>query len=450
MKKIAVIGAGPTGLSVAYKLSKNFDVTIFEKNNFIGGESTTFKYDDYSLDLGPHKLYTQNDEIQEFVSKTLSNELLSIPKKSRLVLSGKFFSFPIKIGEIINGLPVSKAMNLALSYVKSMLVKERPEDDYESYLKNRFGSGLYELVFEGYARKIWEEPSELSKELAESRVSFTNLFELIKRAIFGDEGKKELSAKHFFYPKKGILSLWKKILNKSEEFGARLLLGEEIISIDKRENKFVIKTINEKFFEADIVINTAPIHELATMYETPEEVIKNLKKLKFNELKLFYLILDKERLFDDNWIFVPEESYVFNRLFEQKSFSPHMIPDNKTVLCVEVTKKIENKEKTYRRILEQLEGLGIIGREEVLDSFVKTVKNAYPIYDKNFRKHLDKVLNYFDSIEGLFTIGKKGAFNYVGMLDCMDIGFTTAEYIINKEDDWKAKRKSFRDYVVID
>ncbi|MCH9844798.1 MAG: FAD-dependent oxidoreductase [Alphaproteobacteria bacterium] len=39
--KIAIIGAGISGVGAAYLLSKNHDVTVFEKNDYIGGHSRT-------------------------------------------------------------------------------------------------------------------------------------------------------------------------------------------------------------------------------------------------------------------------------------------------------------------------------------------------------------------------------------------------------------------------
>ncbi len=40
-KKIAIIGAGISGLYLAWKISKDFDVTVYEKNNYYGGHSNT-------------------------------------------------------------------------------------------------------------------------------------------------------------------------------------------------------------------------------------------------------------------------------------------------------------------------------------------------------------------------------------------------------------------------
>ena len=54
MKKIHVIGAGPGGLAAALLLqSKGYDVTLFEKDDRVGGRSKQITLGDYRFDLGP-------------------------------------------------------------------------------------------------------------------------------------------------------------------------------------------------------------------------------------------------------------------------------------------------------------------------------------------------------------------------------------------------------------
>ena len=56
MKKIAIIGSGISGLTSAYLLSQKHDVTVFEKNDYIGGHTATVDINhegrDYAIDTG--------------------------------------------------------------------------------------------------------------------------------------------------------------------------------------------------------------------------------------------------------------------------------------------------------------------------------------------------------------------------------------------------------------
>ncbi|MER2029123.1 MAG: phytoene desaturase family protein [Solibacillus sp.] len=54
MKKIAVVGAGPGGLAVAMLLAhKGYEVTIYEKQAYVGGRTSEIKLGDYKFDMGP-------------------------------------------------------------------------------------------------------------------------------------------------------------------------------------------------------------------------------------------------------------------------------------------------------------------------------------------------------------------------------------------------------------
>ncbi len=72
MKKIAIIGSGISGLSCAHLLHKYHDVTVFEKNNYIGGHTATVDVNvegiDYAIDTG---FIVFNDRTYPYFEKLL-------------------------------------------------------------------------------------------------------------------------------------------------------------------------------------------------------------------------------------------------------------------------------------------------------------------------------------------------------------------------------------------
>ncbi|WP_028773826.1 NAD(P)/FAD-dependent oxidoreductase [Shewanella waksmanii] len=56
MKKIAIVGSGISGLTCAYLLDKQYEVTVFEKNHYVGGHTATVDIEhngqDYAIDTG--------------------------------------------------------------------------------------------------------------------------------------------------------------------------------------------------------------------------------------------------------------------------------------------------------------------------------------------------------------------------------------------------------------
>ncbi|MCK9566637.1 MAG: FAD-dependent oxidoreductase, partial [Methanothrix sp.] len=184
-KDVAIIGAGVSGLSAAWKLAENgFRINVFEKEDVIGGISSTFSHGECKLDYGPHKIYTQLDDIYAEIKKLLGPDLLEIEKKSRIRLEGKYFDYPVTIFQLIFRMNPSITMGIGISYLYAILnskVSKVRDDSYESYLINRFGKSLCSLVFFPYAKKIWGEPKTLASSLAESRVPIPSLSELAKR-----------------------------------------------------------------------------------------------------------------------------------------------------------------------------------------------------------------------------------------------------------------------------
>ena len=85
-KKIVVLGAGISGLATAWKLSeKGGDVEVLERRGTIGGIASSFKRNDYTLDFGPHKVYTQIPGVLEEYRQLLGADLIAIPKKQKIL-----------------------------------------------------------------------------------------------------------------------------------------------------------------------------------------------------------------------------------------------------------------------------------------------------------------------------------------------------------------------------
>jgi len=126
MKKIAIIGAGITGLFIADILSKKGrQVTVIEKTAKVGGMSGSFRYKDYILDYGPHKFYTQLPGINEEFKRIVGEEnYLTIKKKNSIRLMGKYYDFPIKMGQLLTGINPAVAFKIGIDFMGSFLGKK--------------------------------------------------------------------------------------------------------------------------------------------------------------------------------------------------------------------------------------------------------------------------------------------------------------------------------------
>jgi protoporphyrinogen oxidase len=439
-ERVIVLGAGITGLVAAYYLSKKFEVVLVEKQKEIGGMSTSFKHNDFILDYGPHKIYTQIRGIIEEIEKVVL--LLKVKKRNSIYLKGNYFDFPLKMQQIATKMPMT-AFSGFLDIVKNKLGKKTG-----SYLEKRFGKTLYNMVFASYAEKIWDNPKKLDAELARRRVAVSSIFELIKSIITGKTGK--FSADFFYYPEKGILELIENLKKRIIENGGRIMTNFEIDKIEIKDNKISKILMKGKKLDADYVISTIPLNSIIKKINAPDYVAEAGNNLKYKDTNIIYFILNKERAIKENWIFFPEKKFLFNRISEQKSFSSYTSPKDKTALMVETTKTVNGE--TLDKIKEQLIKLKIIKENEIEEVFFKTLKNAYPLYYRGYRRNINIILSYLDKIENLITIGRQGLFNYNNMDQCWDMGRKAAEHIIKKRNklDWEKTREYFNSYRIVD
>jgi len=449
-KKIVIIGAGITGLVTAYYFSqdKNFEVILIEKEKYIGGTAFSFEHNGFILDYGPHKIYTELSGIIEEISKI--TPLLKIKKKNSIYLKNNLFDFPLKISQIATKMPFTAINSGSDIFTKSFT--SLPDNSYENYLINRFGKTLYKLSFKDYAQKVWgSNPRELDKELAIKRVAISNIFELIKGILFKDI--KKISAEYFYYPPKGIKQLLDNLVIKIKKNNGQILIGEKISEIKVNNHKIEFIKLRNKKLKPNYIVSTIYLDLLLNKINDvgkTKDLINFANQLVYQTVSVIYLILNKKRAMRNCWIFFPEKRFFFHRISEQKAFSEHTSPEDKTCLMVETTK--ETTDENIKKIIKQLESINLVKQDEITESFIKTKDNVYPIYKKGFLQNLQPIVEYLENIENFYTIGRPGLFNYNNIDQCWDMAKKTYEQIRDgkSKQDWQKTKKYFEKYRIVD
>ena len=108
-RDVAVIGAGPAGLTAAYELSRRaptLDVGIYEGSSQIGGISRTELFDGFRVDIGGHRFFTKLPEVQEIWQEILGGEFLRRQRMSRIYYRGRFYSYPLQLMNALGNIGV--------------------------------------------------------------------------------------------------------------------------------------------------------------------------------------------------------------------------------------------------------------------------------------------------------------------------------------------------------
>lgn len=152
-----IIGAGPAGLSAAESLSRS-DImfTVLEASDHTGGLSATIRHNDFYFDLGGHRFFTKNADIERFVADLLGEDQILVDRSSKLLLRGKFFDYPLKPVNAMFGMGIPTATSIMLNYVAERLKFSRGTPrSLEDWIISQFGTTLYELFFKTYTEKVW-------------------------------------------------------------------------------------------------------------------------------------------------------------------------------------------------------------------------------------------------------------------------------------------------------
>lgn len=442
-KKVIILGGGITGLVTAYYLSKKYKVILIEKERFLGGSARGFLYKDFILDYGPHKIYTELPGIIDEIKKVVP--LLKVKKKNSIYLKRDYYDFPLKISQVATRMPMT-ALRACTEIITKNLSK-LPDNSYENFLINRFGKTLYNLSFKDYAFKVWNsDPKKLDKELAKKRVAISGIFELIKGILFKDT--KKISAEYFYYPEKGMKQLIDTLEKEIKKNRGKILNNAEINKIKLIGNKIDYIQYKKLKIKSDFVISTIPLDILVRTISP--EIKEKFSKISYQKLNILYYILKKEKALKDCWIFFPELKFLFQRVSEQKAFSPLTSPKEKTAIMVETTQNITPK--LLSEITSQLENVGVLKKNDIEEIFLKSIEKAYPVYKIGFMEELKKIKEYFDNIENFYLLGRQGLFNYNNMDQCWDMAMKVADQVEHKKtkEDWKKIRKYFDSYRIVD
>lgn len=457
--KIIIVGAGLAGLSCGYELSNlAFSTSVYEKNESIGGLAKTLWFETsqgrFGFDFGGHRFLTRDEEIKTFFFTVIGPDNIEVRQRSsRILLKGRYFNYPIKPFSALLKMPFWLTLQAGFTYwyafFRYFFARRRGEANFEDWVRNRFGSTLYNLFFRDYTQKTWGiDPKNISSVWASERIKTTNLFSLIKNSIFRPDPESKIALtlyKHFYYPFNGIQELSDNLATFIENKGNSVVTGARLSHLEVNNGKITRLVFNNQDIIDDFstVVSSIPLPTLIQVFgqNAPKTVQNAATNLKYRDLILVGFMLDKEEAIEDSWIYFPEEQHIFVRVSEPSKYGSNMCPKGKTSLITEITcEKGDNKweisdEELTRIVKEQLIELGFISQEEIIDTFCEKITHAYPLFDIEYQKNLSIILSFLLKIKNLELIGRTGTFQYLNMDMVLFHGLNCAKKIAGLTDE---------------
>src|SRR6266540_5222030 len=180
------MGAGPAGLTAAYELMKHdVPVTVVEKDSRqVGGLARTVEHEGYRFDIGGHRFFSKNEEVEQLWTEILGDQMLNRGRLSRIYYRGRFFAYPIQAVNALWNLGPLEATRCLASYARARLRPIKNPRTLEEWVRNQFGWRLFSIFFKTYTEKVWGiSTRELSADWAAQRIKSLDLGEVIRRAL---------------------------------------------------------------------------------------------------------------------------------------------------------------------------------------------------------------------------------------------------------------------------
>jgi protoporphyrinogen oxidase len=446
---IVILGGGLAGLSAGYVLTDaGFTVGVYERDAVVGGLSRTIERNGFRFDLGGHRFFTADERINAFVRHLMGSELISVRRSSKIYLRNRYFDYPLKPINAMFGLGIPTTVRILTDYAGQVIkktLKKKESVSLEDWVVGNFGRAMFDIYFKEYSEKVWGiDCGRISAEWVAQRIKGLSMAKAVQNAFFKFSGKNLATlTDSFHYPSLGIGRLSDRLRDEIEKRND-VFTDAGVVRInhsDFRVNSLSIRREGRlQQVPAHEFISSIPITRLVFMLDPvpPDHILKAAAALKFRDLVVVAIMVDRERVTDQTWIYIPEQKIPFGRIHEPTNWSPAMAPPGKTTLVMEFFSfkgdAVWNMtdERLTDLTVDNLVRLGFIARQEVLDSTVVRVPKAYPLFEVGYRKHADALLDYLGRFSNLHIAGRSGMFRYYNMDVAIQSGIETAERIIQK------------------
>lgn len=450
---VAVIGAGPAGLTAANELAAHaVPVVVLEQDRQIGGLAKTVEYRGFRFDIGGHRFFTRQQTILTLWQSLLGDDLLVRPRQSRILYGGRYFNYPLRLFNTLRNLGIAESCRILVSYLQARLSPIRPEASLADWVTNRFGRRLFELFFKSYTEKVWGiSCDEIRAQWAAQRIRGLSLRTAALAMLlpaWRRGGRLRTLTDRFYYPSLGPGMMWDALATRITAAGGMVCLESPVVAIHHDEDRLtrLVSGWGSKRAEWEVsrVIATMPLRTLVRRLipPPPPEIVAAADRLRYRDFLTVALVVDAPDLFPDNWLYIHDETVRVGRIQNYRNWSVEMVPDRgrsflgMEYFCFAGDELWEMEDAELVALAkEELVQLGLATAAQVSDGTVVRMPKAYPVYDEGFEEAVSTIRAYLDRFRNLQVIGRNGMHRYNNMDHSMLTGLLAARNLLGENHD---------------
>ena len=435
---VAIIGAGPAGLTAAYLLGKaGYSVTVIEKDpRYVGGISRTVEHQGYRFDIGGHRFFSKSKDVVDLWNEILPDDFIERPRMSRIYYEGKFYSYPLRAFEALWNLGIFRSAACMASFAKAKLLPNRSVKSFEDWTVNAFGWKLYLIFFKTYTEKVWGMPcDEMSADWAAQRIKGLSLWGAVtdglKRSLGLNKRPNDGMAvktllESFRYPRLGPGMMWEAARDHVVGHGNHVLMGhklKQLVFNDVTQQWTVTATDAsgaQVAIKAAHVISSAPMRELASRLHPLPARLPEAANLRYRDFLTVALMVRSPDLFPDNWIYIHDSKVKVGRVQNFRSWSPEMVPDADVAcvgleyFCFEGDGLWSSSDQDLIALAtKEMAQLGLCDAGQVVGGTVVRQEKAYPVYDEDYAANVHSLREEIEArYPTLHCVGRNGMHRY--------------------------------------
>jgi len=450
---VAIIGAGPAGLTAAYLLTRaGKRVTVIEKDPvYVGGISRTVEHEGFRFDIGGHRFFSKSREVVDLWNEILPDDFIERPRMSRIYYEGKFYSYPLRAFEALFNLGVWRSTLCMASYARWKLFPKKETRSFQDWTINQFGAKLFGIFFKTYTEKVWGMAcDEISADWAAQRIKGLSLggavLDGLKRSLGLNKTPNDGMAtktllESFRYPRQGPGMMWDAARDHVVAGGNHVLMGHALKQLSQDSDGWRVATSGpdgERVIHADHVISSAPMRELAGRIHPLPASLPDALDLKYRDFLTVALMIRSPDLFPDNWIYIHDSKVKVGRIQNFRSWSPEMVPDPELAcvgleyFCFEGDGLWTMSDADLVALATREMGiLGLCDPATVEGGVVVRQEKAYPVYDDAYAEHVLAMRQELETAyPTLHLVGRNGMHRYNNQDHAMMTAMLTVRNIL--------------------
>ena len=445
-QRIVIIGAGPTGLGAAYRLSElkaeHTEVIVLEKQQQAGGLASSYRDDKGFLwDNGGHVVFSHYPYFNELLKKAVRDW----NKRSRASFaymmgsSGRrtFIPYPVQHNIHIMDKKEQDTCLKGLEEIRAHPSSSKPAN-FDEWLVKNFGEGLSEVFMRKYNRKVWTvDPKQMNSDWVGERVAVPNVDDIKSKIAEWNTNKKSVKKatdsnwgpnQMFEFPAVGGTGqIWKSVSELVPQSWFRF--GHKVLSIrsDIKVLDVAVEHGEAYSLQYDTLITTVPLDNMLNMVVDSDLKLIELKKMSqefvFSHTHVIGIGLAGQpppSLSDKSWIYFPDSDSPFYRITVFSNYADDNVPTPGLVwslMCEAAEPKhVEDKSKWEEKFLikqtiEALINYGFVNSSQVLSTYHRYLEHGYPVPFLKREEYLSAIQPWLES-KSIFSRGRFGGWRY--------------------------------------